>query len=318
MKKLVGKSKNKRVTSNTKRVADVLIDWYRPGKGHSWASRETLANELGIAQSTVSSAIATLHDLGIIFTETGGFGAKANQYLPNFRLVLDPDTGSIIKNASYKKSKVSAVSADSETPRNPSESAETAESPRAETPPNGTCKPQTSADVVSDSEDSAESNPVSDNRTQEKSCNPQTSADVVSDPRPPYCVSNKRGAPASPTSPGGSAVGTPAHEKSLTRYILFDKLAENADLDREGLREAIAGKGSVEDQKNLRDVCDYLLHVAEGYKFGLFKRDLASAEPTYGHVVIHGDSERVSFIEGSIAFEALKQTSCLAIEYREA
>jgi hypothetical protein len=30
MKKFIGKSTNKRVTPNTKRVADVLIDWYSP------------------------------------------------------------------------------------------------------------------------------------------------------------------------------------------------------------------------------------------------------------------------------------------------
>ena len=141
MKKMVGKSIAHKMTPNTKRVADVLIDWYRPGKRRSWASRETLANELGIAQSTVSAAIATLHDNGIIFTKTGGFGAQANEYLPHFRLVLDLATGSIIKNDSFKKSRVSAVSADSDPPPNPVESAETLESPKVEKAPNGTGDP---------------------------------------------------------------------------------------------------------------------------------------------------------------------------------
>ena len=87
-------------------------------------------------------------------------------------------------------------------------------------------------------------------------------------------------------------------------------------LDREELRDAIEWRGSVENQKALHDVCHYLIHVAKGYKFGLFKRDSPSSEPTYGHEVIHGDSERVSFIEGNIAFETLDAGSCLAIEYR--
>ena len=55
MKKLVGKSKNKRVTSNTKRVADVLIDWYRPGKGHSWAS-PARANPSNASTGSMSAA----------------------------------------------------------------------------------------------------------------------------------------------------------------------------------------------------------------------------------------------------------------------
>ena len=48
MKKFIGKSTNKRVTPNTKRVADVLIDWYRPGRRHSWASREINRRPLGV------------------------------------------------------------------------------------------------------------------------------------------------------------------------------------------------------------------------------------------------------------------------------
>jgi hypothetical protein len=318
MKKFIGKSTNKRVTPNTKRVADVLIDWYRPGRRHSWASRETLANELAIAQSTVSAAIAVLHDLGLIYTKTGGFGAKANEFVPNFRLVINPDTGSIIKNDSFKKSRVSADSTDSTARLESVESVESQAHSKGEAVPNEAGDPQTSANVVSDAEDSTGENPVSDNRTQEKGCDPQTSANVVSDIRTPYCVSNKRGAPASPTSPGGSAVGTPAHEKGLTRYITFHKLGFYLDLGPKDLKAAIGGRGSVKDQKDLDDVCRHCLYTAEGKTLGLFDKELPSDGLDYGHVVIHGGEGRVSFVEDGIPYASLKQSSWLGIEYREA
>jgi hypothetical protein len=174
LKKFIGKSNNKRVTPNTKRVADVLIDWYRPGRRHSWASRETLANELAIAQSTVSAAVAVLHDLGLIYTKTGGFGAKANEFVPNFRLVLNPDTGNIIKNDNFKKSRVSADSTDSTTPLESTESVESPACSEGETVSDSGCNPQTSPESVSDSGDSTGLNPVSDNRTQEKGCTSQS------------------------------------------------------------------------------------------------------------------------------------------------
>ena len=102
LKKYINRCPYASLTPNTKRVAELIIDWYRPGHRRSWASRATLATELAVAQSTVSEAIATLHKENMIFTKTGGFGANANEYVPNFHLVINPDTGEIIKNARYE------------------------------------------------------------------------------------------------------------------------------------------------------------------------------------------------------------------------
>ena len=130
---------------------------------------------------------------------------------------------------------------------------------------------------------------------------------------------------ASPTSPGGSADGTPAHEKirngsgkSRTRFIQFYKLAQNVSLDREELRDAIGGKGSVKNQKDLHDVCHFCFYTADGKKLGLFDGALPSLGLDYGHVVIHGGTGQASFIEGGIPYEALDHSSWLGIEYREA
>ncbi len=90
------------LTSNPKRVGILLVDWYNPGRRKAWCSLATIADELSMGHATVSRAIATLHDLELVFTKSGGpsrkgsFGAVANEFVPNFWLVLNPATGAVI------------------------------------------------------------------------------------------------------------------------------------------------------------------------------------------------------------------------------
>ncbi len=95
------------LTSSTKRVGVLLVDWYMPGNRYARASISTIADELSIGTTSVSRAIKTLHDLEFVFIKSGGpsrrgsFGAIANEFVPNFWLVLNPATGAIIRNANY-------------------------------------------------------------------------------------------------------------------------------------------------------------------------------------------------------------------------
>ena len=157
------------LTSNTKRVGILLVDWYNPGRRKAWCSLATIADELSMARSTVSTAIATLHDLELVFAKSGGFGAVANEFVPNFWLVLNPTTGAVIKQANYD------VSAG---------------------------KWRTSAESVSDFR---AQNSVSENRGQETTENRRNSAESVSDFRGPYSDNGMGGAPASPASADATA-----------------------------------------------------------------------------------------------------------------
>lgn len=95
------------LTPVTKLVAEYIIRLYNFKLEKAWPSIATIADELSVGHATVSRAVKTLHDLGLIFIKSGGpsrrgsFGPKANEFVPNFWLVLNQETGAIIKNAKY-------------------------------------------------------------------------------------------------------------------------------------------------------------------------------------------------------------------------
>lgn len=90
------------LTATTKQVACLLAGWYNPTRRMAWGRRETIAEDLSLGVRTVARATAILHDLGLVFTASGGYGSvRANQYVPNLWLVVNEHTGAIIKNAKY-------------------------------------------------------------------------------------------------------------------------------------------------------------------------------------------------------------------------
>jgi len=101
------KGKRPGLTSTTKRVACFLVDWYRLRDGYARPPISRIAEELVIDKRSAERAVATLDKLKLIFVKSGGptrregFGTIASRYVPNFWLVINRETGEIIRNAKY-------------------------------------------------------------------------------------------------------------------------------------------------------------------------------------------------------------------------
>ena len=196
------------LTSNTKRVGILLVDWYNPGRRKAWCSLATIADELSMARSTVIAAIADLHNSELVFTKSGGFGAVANEYVPNFWLVLNPATGAIIKQANYDFS---------------------------------AGKWRTSAESVTDFQGQ---NPVTENRSQKNPENRRNSAESMTDFRSPYSDNGMGGAHAAPASPDGTADCATAPWEDDSEILMFaqvEPLARDLGVTPENLVMALAG-----------------------------------------------------------------------------
>ena len=305
----INKCPHRDMTSSTKRVGVLLVDWYMPGKRYARASIGTIADELSMGHATVSRAFKTLHDLELVFIKSGGpargrgFGAIANEFVPNFRLVVNPDTGAIIRNGNYDFA-----------PENRQNSEESF--PHFE-------------GLNSYPHNEGGSNPE----------NRQTSADSFPHTEGPYSDTIGAGASASPPSADaavGSTSASPQVDDSENHlgpdtplpkygetvkvvYIQFRDLASNMDVEPKELKAAIGGKGQVETRRALDDLCKYNIFTFGKPRQTILKYNLPSDCTSFGHTIVYGDEERVSFVNGGrhrLSFDDLKMSSWLAIEYR--
>jgi hypothetical protein len=298
------------MTSSTKRVGVLLVDWYMTGKRYARASIGTIADELSMGHATVSRAFKTLHDLELVFIKSGGpargrgFGAIANEFVPNFRLVVNPDTGAIIRNGNYDFS---------------------------------TQNRQTSAESFPHFEE-VNSYPHNEGRSNPE--NRQTSAESFPHFEEPYSDTVGAGATASPPSADaavGSTSASPQVDDSenhpgpdtpfpktdgKTVFVAFVRcrdLVSNLDVEPKELKAAIRGKGPVETLLALDSLCKYnLFHFGQPRHF-IFESQLPDDCCTFGHTIVYGDEGRVSFVNAEwprLSFDDITMSSWLAIEYR--
>jgi len=298
------------MTSSTKRVGVLLVDWYMPGKRYARASIGTIADELSMGHATVSRAFKTLHDLELVFIKSGGpargrgFGAIANEFVPNFRLVVNPDTGAIIRNGNYDFS---------------------------------TQNRQTSAESFPHFE---EVNSYPHNEGGSNSENRQTSAESFPHFEEPYSDTVGAGATASPPSADAAVGSTSASphvddfenhlgpetpfpntdgKTVFVVYIQFRDLASNMDVEPKELKAAIGGKGQVETRRALDGLCKHNIFTYGQPRHFIFENEPPLECASFGHIIVYGCKNRVSFVNAEwprLSFDDLKMSSWLAIEYR--
>lgn len=292
------------LTSAEKRVGILLADWYMPDKRYARASKATIVDELFIGTASVSRALKTLHDLEIVFTKSGGpsrrgsLGAVANKYVPNFWLVINPDTGAIIKNAKYDFS-----------PANPRGCQESLYQ-------SGT-RP-----------------PLYQNGTRSKRSNPRGCQESLYQTGTVY-RSISAGANATPCASADAAATAsaaplkkqfgplPKHDSDSVkiRFVQLGKLAAKLNKHPVALTKLFAGEGSSEIMTSLHTFCKNQIFTFGRPGNWILEYQLPDHGPEYGRVIIHGDRGRVDFVEdgnGHLRISDLdsNNNSWLAIEYR--
>lgn len=279
-------------------VACVIVDLYNFRYGKAWPSTETIREMSGVKTTrTVDRAIKFFREDGIIFIKSGGYGSiRSNNYVPNLRLILNAETGGIIRNAPYmtKTENWAVVGV------NFSASARGCHVPvrKNVVPKSGPQKCRT-----------------------EKSRNRQKYATPVRKNvglRSDSVVDGAKSAPTIASVDSAATVSAPRpNEESDQRkigYIPIATLSLYLDMTFDGLIQLFAGKGSNQDIKNLDDFCK-----REIFNSGILKQDSLRAGTKCGHVIIHGDQQKVDFVDSGIGYHRLadlKSNSWLVIDYR--
>lgn len=285
------------LTSTTKRVACFLVDWYRLRDGYARPPISRIAQELSIGITSVKRAVAALHDLGIIFVKSGGptrrqgFGTVASRYVPNFQLVINRDTGEIIKNAKYEFAPLNAIRGAGDYAQNGPRGAYAQNGPRGDT-----LKP------IRGAGDYAQNGPRYISTSAGANATPFASAGAAA---------TASAAPHKKQS--GSGVPMPWETDSVkVRYGRVDILVANL---KSNLKNLIEGEG----RQALHDLCK-----SEIFNFGkprnwVFDEQRPKSGVPYGHIIINDDSRMVYFVEGGdsrIDLDNLKSSDLLVIEYR--
>ena len=283
------------------KVAYVIVGHFNFKYGRSWPSIQYIQEAAGVkSRRTVDNAVRFFHEEGLIFSQSGGYGSvRANEYAPNFRLILNCDTGEIVRNAPY-------LTADDN--RTVSQSVSGANPRGCQVPERKKCVPKSGAQKM---------------RT-EKSDNRQKYADPVRKKCAPCSDSVMGGAPTSPASADAAAGSAPApfpedSEKVKIRFVQVSELDSYVDIGVPELMEFVAGKDDYDNIKWLDNFSKAeIFSTTEGHPHA-FEQQLPNSGTRYGHLIIHGGRTPVTCAEGNCGnadLYALEPTDWLAVEYR--
>ncbi len=287
------------LTSATKRVACFLVDWYQLRDGYARPPISRIAEELSIGITSVKRAVAALHDLGIIFVKSGGptrrqgFGTVASRYVPNFWLVINRDTGEIIKNANYDFMGLNAIRGAGDYAQNDTRGAYAQNDTRGDT-----------LNAIRGAGDYAQNGP--------------------------RYLSTSAGANASPSASAGAAAAAsaaplekeigplPKHDSDSVkvRFARLKDLAYRSGVPSNGLINLFAGKGTPAAMIGLQGICKREIFNFGKPVFGILENNPPAHGPKYGRVIIYGDEGAVDFVEDGLALTDLDSNSWLVIEYR--
>ncbi len=282
------------LTSATKRLAIKLSWWFMPDKRFARASIPTLAAALKIGHRTVERASATLHEQQIVFTESGGpsrrgsLGAVANKYVAHLRLVINPDTGELIKHRDYDIAARNSIVGLKSYRQN--------EGMNSYRQNDGTLKRSNPCGASSRTVKMRESTVV------QGGASLPASTDVPANAARPKDQSILSG------------INTPMPVDAVDvkpLYIVVQTLEAHLKVT---IKELITGKARQEFLDLVK---------AEAYTFGeagnwIYDEQRPNPGTPYGHIIVNDDSGDVSYVEGQgrIDLSDLKPTDLLVIEYR--
>ena len=284
------------------KVAYVIVGHFNFKYGRSWPSIQYIQEAAGVkSRRTVDNAVRFFHEEGLIFSQSGGYGSvRANEYAPNFRLILNCDTGEIVRNAPY-------LTADDN--RTVSQSVSGANPRGCQVPERKKCVPKSGAQKM---------------RT-EKSDNRQKYADPVRKKCAPCSDSVMGGAPTSPASADAAAGSAPRPKDDVDPRkigrILSASLAEHLGLTWEQLIDLITGRGEPGGVERLDGLCKSELFNMGKPTAGLLADKFPSGVGVFGHVVIHGLDGRVEYNEkgaNHVQIGRLSPDQWLLLDYRPA
>ena len=286
------------LTSTTKRVACFLVDWYQLRDGYARPPNSRIAKELRIGIASVKRAVATLHDLGVVFVKSGGptrrqgFGTVASRYVPNFSLVINWDTGAIIGNAKYEFVPLKPIRGAGDYAQNDTKGAYAQNEPRGEP-----LKPIRGAGDYAQNEPRYLS----------------TEADAHASPT--------ADAPGYATAPQKKEFGPLPKQDSDSvkiRYIQLGTLADKLNKHPVAFDKLFGGEKLPGLMASFQDLCKEQIFTFGKPGNWILEHNAPNNGEKMGRIVVYEGMGKVDFVNGGdwLSLDKLKEESWLAIEYR--